>query len=95
MPESLQSCFELSIHLSVFFSRKLFLVPVHAWFATQTNVWKYQKATRCFLAQATLPCVPKKSLLKICPPKKVSRQFLTQKVLIYNLKIGVFPHSRH
>ena len=26
MPESVQSCFELSIHFAVFFSRKLFLV---------------------------------------------------------------------
>ena len=33
MPESVQSCFELSIHLSVFFSRELFLVAVHGWFA--------------------------------------------------------------
>ena len=39
MPESVQSCFELSIHLSVFFSRELFLVAVHGWFALQTNVW--------------------------------------------------------
>ena len=40
MPESVQSCFELSIHLSVFFTRELFLVAVHGWLAIQTNVWK-------------------------------------------------------
>ena len=51
MPESVQSCFELSIHFPVFFSRELFLVAVHGWFAMQTNVWKCQNATRCFLAQ--------------------------------------------
>ena len=32
MPESAQSCFELSIHFPVFFSRELFLVAVHDWF---------------------------------------------------------------
>ena len=32
--ESVQSCFELSMHLSVFFSGELFLVAVHGWFAT-------------------------------------------------------------
>ena len=51
MPESVQSCFELSIHLSVFFSRELFLVAVHGWFAIQTNVWKIQNTTGRFLAQ--------------------------------------------
>ena len=30
MPESVQSCFELSIHFPVFFSRELFLVAVTA-----------------------------------------------------------------
>ena len=40
MPESAQSCFELSIHFPVFFSRGLFLVAVHGWFAIQTNVNK-------------------------------------------------------
>ena len=40
MPESVQSCFELSIHFPVFFSREIFLVAVHGWFALQTNVWK-------------------------------------------------------
>ena len=42
MTESVQSCAELSIHFSVFFSRELFLVAVHSWFAIQTNVWKVQ-----------------------------------------------------
>ena len=51
MPESVQSCFQLSIHFPVFFSHELFLVAVHDWFAVQTNVLKYQNATRCFLAQ--------------------------------------------
>ena len=51
MPESVHSCFELSIHFPVFFSRELFLVAVHGWFALQTNVWKVQNATGRFLAQ--------------------------------------------
>ena len=51
VPESVQSCFELSIHFPVFFFRELFLVAVHSRFAIQTNVWKCQNATRCFLAQ--------------------------------------------
>ena len=37
--ESVQSCFELSIHFPVLLSRELFLVAVHGWFAIQTNVW--------------------------------------------------------
>ena len=51
MPESVQSCFELSIHFPVFFSRELFLVAVHCWFALQVNVWKVQNTTGRFLAQ--------------------------------------------
>ena len=51
MPENVQSCFELSIHFLVFFSREVFLVAVHGWFTVQPNVWKCQNATRCFLAQ--------------------------------------------
>ena len=39
VPESVQSCFELSIHFPVFFPRELLLVAVHGWFAMQTNVW--------------------------------------------------------
>ena len=45
VPESVQSCFELSIHFPVFFSRELFLVAVHGWFALQSNVWKVQNTT--------------------------------------------------
>ena len=33
MPESVQSCYELSIHFPVFFFPELFLVAVHGWFA--------------------------------------------------------------
>ena len=52
MLESVQSCFELSILFSVFFvPREPFLVPVHGWFAKQTNVWKVQNTTGRFLAQ--------------------------------------------
>ena len=51
MPESVQSCFELSIHFPVFFTRELFLVAFHSWFAIQTNVWKVQNTTGRFLAQ--------------------------------------------
>ena len=51
MPESAQSCFALSIHFPVFFSRELFLVAVHGWGAIQTNVWKVQNSTGRFLAQ--------------------------------------------
>ena len=51
MPESVQSCFELSIHLSVFFfpRTELFSVAVHGCFAIQTNVWKVQNTTGRFL----------------------------------------------
>ena len=51
MPESVQSCFELSIHFPVFFSRKLFLVAVHGWFALQTNVWKVHSKFMHILVQ--------------------------------------------
>ena len=51
MPESVQSCFELSMHFPVFFPRELFLVAVHGWFAIQTNVWKVQNTTVRFLTQ--------------------------------------------
>ena len=42
VPESVQSCFELSIHLSVFFSRELFLVAVHGWFAYRQMYGKFK-----------------------------------------------------
>ena len=52
MSENFQSCFELSMHFTAFFfSRELFLVALHGWFAIQPNVWKCQNETRCFLAQ--------------------------------------------
>ena len=41
MPESVQSCFELSIHFPVFFPANYGLVAVHGWFATEINVWMY------------------------------------------------------
>ena len=34
-----------------FFSRELFLVAVHGWLASQTNVWKVQNTIGRFLAQ--------------------------------------------
>ena len=51
MPESVQSCFQLSIPFPVFFSRELCLVAVHGWFALQTNVQKVENTTGRFLAQ--------------------------------------------
>ena len=51
MPESTQSCFELSIHFPVFFSRELFLVAVRGWFAIKTNACKDKNTTRRLLAQ--------------------------------------------
>ena len=54
MLESVQSCFEFSIHFPVFFSREIFLVAVHCWFAIQTNVWKIQNTTGSFLAKVHL-----------------------------------------
>lgn len=37
--------------LVFFFTRELFLVAVHVWFAKQTNVCKVQNTTGRFLAQ--------------------------------------------
>ena len=54
MPESVQSCFELSIHFPVFFSRELCLVAVHGWFALQTNVWKVVYANDTMLGDVCL-----------------------------------------
>ena len=48
MPESVQSCFELSIHLSVFFSRELFLVAVHGWFAYRQMYGKFKTRLDAF-----------------------------------------------
>ena len=41
MPESVQSCFELSIHFPVFFPANYGLVAVYGWFAIEINVWMY------------------------------------------------------
>ena len=38
-------------YISLYFSRELFLVAVHGWFAIQTNVWKVQNTTGRFLSQ--------------------------------------------
>ena len=50
MPESVQSCFELSIQFPVFFFPRGIFRAVHGWFALQTNVWKVQNTTGRFLA---------------------------------------------
>ena len=55
MPESVQSCFELSIHFPVFFPANYFLVAAHGWFAIQTNVWKVQNTNGRFLSQLHPP----------------------------------------
>ena len=75
VPESVQR-FELSIHLSVFFSRKLFLVAVHGWFAIQTNIWKIQNTTGRFLAQLHPSNFFLKILLLVL---KVSNSWIFQK----------------
>ena len=41
MTESVQSCFELSIHFPVFFPANYGLVAVHGWFAIEINVWMH------------------------------------------------------
>ena len=56
MPESVQSCFELSIHLSVFFSRKLFLVAVHGWFAYRQMYGKFKTRLDAF-AHSYIPLI--------------------------------------
>ena len=79
VPESIQSCFEPPTHFPVFFSCKLFLIAVHSWFAgkdLQTNVWKCQNATRCFLAQLHSP-VNFCKILYLVP--KVSNSWIFQK----------------
>ena len=51
MPESVQSCFELSIHFPVFFFPRAIFTAVHGWFVIQTNVWEVQNTTGRFLVQ--------------------------------------------
>ena len=51
MPESVQSCFELSIHFPIFFSRELFLVAVHGWFGnvkTQLDAFQHSYIPQLF-----------------------------------------------
>ena len=76
MPESVQTCFELFIYFPVVFSCELFLAAVHGWFAIQTNVWKSQNATRCFLAQLHSSVIFCKIL---CIVPKVSNSWILQK----------------
>ena len=58
------------------FSRKLFLVAVHGWFAIQTNVWKFQNMTGRFLSQLH----PSNFVLKILfLVPKVSNSWIFQK----------------
>ena len=64
VPESVQSSFELSIHLSVLrISRELLLKIVHGK-KIQGNVWKVQNMTGRFLAQLH----PSNFFLKILSP---------------------------
>ena len=73
MPESVQSCFGLSIQLPIFFSHELFLIAVHGWFAI--HVWKCQNATRCFLAQLHSSVIFCK-ILCLVPTSASSFQFM-------------------
>ena len=58
------------------FSRELFLVAVHGWFAIQTNVWKVQNTTGRFLSQLH----PSNFVLKILfLVPKVSNSWIFQK----------------
>ena len=51
VPESVQSCFELSIHLSVYRTSRELLLKIVRGKKIQGNVWKVQNTTGCFLAQ--------------------------------------------
>ena len=51
MPESVQSCFELSIHLSVQRTSRDLLLKIARGRKIQVNVWKVQNTTGRFLAQ--------------------------------------------
>ena len=51
MPESVQSCFELSIHLSVKRTSRELLLKIVRGKKIQENVWKVQNMTGRFLAQ--------------------------------------------
>ena len=51
MPESFQSCFELSIHLSVKRTSRELLLKIVRGKKIKGNVWKVQNTTGSFLAQ--------------------------------------------
>ena len=51
MPESVKSCFELSIHLSVKRTRSELLLKIVRGKKIEGNVWKVQNTTGLFLAQ--------------------------------------------
>ena len=51
MPESVQSCFELSIHLSVWRTSHELLLKIVRGRNIQGNGWKVQNSTGRFLAQ--------------------------------------------
>ena len=51
MPESVQSCFELSIHLSVYRTSRELLLKIVRGKKIQGNVWKVQNTTGRFLEQ--------------------------------------------
>ena len=53
MPESVQLCFELSIHFPVFFPGNYGLVAVHGWFAIEINVWMYSGLKNLKIITAT------------------------------------------
>ena len=53
MPESVQSCLELSIHFPVFVPVSYGLVAVHGWFAVETNVWMYSGLKNLKIITAT------------------------------------------
>ena len=55
MPESVQSCFELSIHLSVTRTSRELLLKIVRGKKIQGNVWKVQNTTGRFLAQLHPP----------------------------------------
>ena len=48
MPESVQSCFELSIHFPVFFSPRAMFRAVHGWFANRQMHGKFKPRLDAF-----------------------------------------------
>ena len=47
MPESVQSCYELSTHFPVFFFLRAIFRAVHGWFALQTKYFSVFTVTIC------------------------------------------------